>query len=127
MAGYLLDTQILWFCLKSPEKLSVEIEKIITSKKNKIFFSPESINEMIFSNLEKDLMPSEVYDALTNKETGFIPLELTTKDQDTLHNTPNKPDNKFSAVLYAQAKTNKITIISSRKIADKYNVSHLCN
>jgi PIN domain nuclease of toxin-antitoxin system len=119
---YLLDTHaILWF-LSGDERISTKSQKVISDPKNRCFISVASLWEMAIKmkigklDLAFDLKELATHLSKNNIEILPIAFEhiLETMDLEDHHRDP------FDRIIIAQAKSERLTIISKDENFPKY-------
>jgi len=127
MEKYLLDTHaLLWFARKSSQ-LSEKGYSIISDIKNNIFVSDISIWEiatkMKIGKLDFELTVEELCKYITNLQFEWLSIDKThiigTLPLPLHHRDP------FDRMLIAQAKTEKMTIITRDTNFSKYDIDVL--
>lgn len=114
---YLLDTNILIFMGYRPDRLSNDVKSILEDTDNRLFFSAASVWEVVIkSGLNKP--DFEVKDPALFRERLFQAdlFEISIKSEHTLvvSYLPEKlHKDPFDRLIVAQAKHNKIPLITS--------------
>ena len=124
--NYLLDTHILLWWLSEPKKLTSPVFEVISNPTNEIFVSAVSAWEIaIKKGLKKLKAPKDLIQMLASKDLKQLPIlfehTLAVEKLKPFHNDP------FDRLLIAQAKYEKMTIITADKWIPKYKISSLTN
>jgi len=120
---YLLDTHTLLWFLSGDEKISTKSKNIISDPKNRCFISIASLWEMATKikigklNLSFELKYLATYLSENNIEVLPIAFEhiLGTLNFEDHHRNP------FDRIILAQAKSERLAIISKDEIFAKYD------
>lgn len=122
MKGYLLDTHaFIWWLNNSPE-LSKTARKTISSPENTIFFSHVSYWEMAIKvSIGRLEFPMEAINLELQKNSFEL---LTISSPHILQSTkfPMIHRDPFDRLLMAQAKVEKLTLLSVDKFIHQYDV-----
>lgn len=121
-SGYLLDTQILiWFFSNELQK---DILQIVKNPENVIYLSVINVWEIILKIKKGKLkVPVDINEAI--KKSGFDTLDISMNHVFELQNLPEIHADPFDRMLIAQARAEKLTLISSDKKVGKYKVKIL--
>lgn len=120
---YLLDTSIVLWALKYPQRLGPETTKII--KEERLYISVASIWEIIIKLRKGKLrIPTPAKEIIELLDAKELPITLIHVDQLTDIKLPHK--DPFDAILVAQAKSEGFTLLTTDvKILDSpYPVRH---
>ncbi len=116
---YLLDTHILIWYMSNDKKLSKEVREIIMNKENTIYYSTINLWEMVLkSEKEKVINYKTINDFNVNIiESGLLPLSIYPRhiyalEQLTIINKDIKHKDPFDRMLIAQAKENKMFLLT---------------
>lgn len=125
---YLLDTHVLFWSMSDEEKLSAQILALINDPKNEIFFSTASVWEVVIKHAKSAAnMPVNGQEFMEGcLKAGFEPLPikndhvlavaaLKRKKKEPPHHDP------FDRVLIAQAKTEKMLLITHDRLLSGYS------
>lgn len=125
---YLLDTHILFWAVSEEYKLPEQVLSIVNDPKNEIFFSTASVWEVVIKHAKNEKnMPVSGQDFLEAcLNAGFEPLaiendhvlavsKLKRRKSEPSHHDP------FDRVLIAQAKTEKMTLITHDSMFSGYS------
>lgn len=121
---FLLDTHIFIWWLQADIRLSKQVNRILTDTENTIYLSVASIWEM-YIKIEKGKlkMPYKFEDVIAKTGFTILPIALThvlqLNKQEKFHKDP------FDLMLVAQAKAEKLTLISSDEKFQQYKVTLL--
>lgn len=119
---YLVDTHIfLWWLAKDP-KLDVSVRSIIENRSHRIYVSVVSAWE-ISIKLKSGKLPLKTTLENAFAEPGFEILPLTINHVFELHKLPPIHKDPFDRMIIAQAKTEKLTLITRDEKFIKYRVS----
>jgi len=123
---YLLDTHILLWWLSNDKKLSKELRDTITDADNVIYVSSASVWEMsIKSHLGKLSMPDNLDEMLVEK--GFLSLSITLEHAVLAGHLPAIHRDPFDRMLLAQAKIEKLTLLTHDNLLKKYKIMTIVN
>ncbi len=123
---YLLDTHIFIWADKEPEKLSENIQKILTNPNNQLYFSMVALWEMqikiqlgklkvsaslkqIIENIKSD----DFYQVLPIKDTHIIHLETLP----AIHRDP------FDRLMISQAMIEDMVLLSADSFVQEYPIT----
>lgn len=124
---YLLDTHILIWFLFNDERLSKEAKDIIEDSKNNIFFSTINIWEI---QIKKDLYPKFINKSINDIavdiiDNGIEPIPFFIRhvyqlDSLKIKNRKIKHRDPFDRALIAQAKENKMILLTHDSVLKYY-------
>ena len=121
MSRYLLDTHTFLYCLFGVDKLSPGCKDIITDPENDIFVSSVNLWEIsIKKSIGKLQAPEDMVSIV--EEKGFLGLPISLEDGQSILDLPLLHKDPFDRMLIAQAKNNKLTIITNDKVIPTYDV-----
>ena len=121
MSRYLLDTHTFLYCLFGVDKLSPGCKDIITDPENDIFVSSVNLWEIsIKKSIGKLQAPEDMVSIV--EEKGFLGLPISLEDGQSIIDLPLLHKDPFDRMLIAQAKNNKLTIITNDKVIPTYDV-----
>ncbi|MBS9779064.1 MAG: type II toxin-antitoxin system VapC family toxin [Moraxellaceae bacterium] len=122
---YLLDTHIFIWANKEPEKLSENIQKILSNPNNQLYFSMVALWEMqikmqlgklkVSTGLKQliaDIKQDNLYQILPIKDTHIINLEKLP----TIHRDP------FDRLMISQAMIENMTFLSVDSFVQQYPI-----
>jgi PIN domain nuclease of toxin-antitoxin system len=119
--SYLLDTNaLLWWLEKSP-RLSSRAAEVIANRESVIYVSPVSIWEVAIKmavgklKMEADLL------ALV-RMNGFIELVVSHEHAFRVRNLPLIHRDPFDRLLIAQALTERLAVVTSDDVFERYGV-----
>ncbi|WP_426750965.1 type II toxin-antitoxin system VapC family toxin [Enterobacter cloacae complex sp. 418I7] len=121
--GYLLDTHALIWMAWEPEKLSEEVIAILSNPRNRLYYSPASIQEIA---IKLDLgKPDFGFDpvALTEglEDAGYIELVIRSRHAYAIRDLPkDMHKDPFDRLLVAQAKEENLNLITNDEKIIKY-------
>lgn len=119
--NFLLDTHTMLWWLNNDPDLSDNAYKVISDGKNMIFVSAASIWEIrIKEALGKLIIPKNFKEKV--KEQSFEMLSITTEHAHEISGLPLLHRDPFDRMLIAQARYERLTIISRDPIIKKYKV-----
>ena len=124
---YLLDTHILlWFITNSPE-LKGEVREIIINPDNEIYLSVVSEWELVIkSNIGKLKLKSDFHAfAKLINELGIISIAINREHLECYETLPLLHRDPFDRMLIAQAKTEKLTVITHDQNFKGYKIKLL--
>lgn len=119
---YLLDTHTLLWWLEDNPTLSRKAKQIISLNKNIIYVSSVSAWEIA---IKKSLGKLEAPDNLEEmiRENNFVPLSISIVHALDIIKLPNHHDDPFDRLLIAQAKYEKLILITRDANIAKYKIS----
>ena len=121
MSRYLLDTHTFLYCLFGVDKLSPGCKDIITDPENDIFVSSVNLWEIsIKKSIGKLQAPEDMVSIV--EEKGFLGLPISLEDGQSILDLPLLHKDPFDRMLIAQAKNNKLSIITNDKVIPTYDV-----
>ena len=120
----LIDTHILLWWLADHPALSIEARSLISNAKNLIFVSTASVWEIIIKkSIGKLKAPDDIEKVL--QENNFKELSMTLEHVLMIGNLPNHHHDPFDRMLIAQAKCNRLTLITADAKLALYDVHHI--
>jgi len=120
----LLDTHFLLWWLMDDAALGDRGRDLISMPENLIFFSAASIWEMrIKQGIGKLELPESFVDVLADQ--AFEPLAVTVEHAHALHGLPVLHRDPFDRVLIAQARLERLTLLTRDHIIAQYDVAAL--
>jgi len=118
---YLLDTHVLLWWLNDDQTLSQKARNIISDGKNVIFVSAAIIWEIrIKEALGKLKIPKNFKEVLAKE--SFLNLAITSEHAHAIQQLPAIHRDPFDRILIAQAKIEKMTLISRDQKIMKYQI-----
>jgi len=122
MTSYLLDTHVLLWALDNYEQLSQSTQNTINNPQNTLLISDASLWE-IATKIKIGKLPLHLQTLIaTIENSDYKMLPITTKHITTTLTLPLHHNDPFDRLLIAQATAENITLISSDKIMDKYDI-----
>ncbi|RCR68712.1 type II toxin-antitoxin system VapC family toxin [Larkinella punicea] len=127
---YLLDTHILIWALTDNPKLNSAVKAILTDDTNELFFSTESIREIILkAKIGKLALPIGIDNLLYELQNEYGIRQLTLKPnhlkQLYLLETPSYHKDPFDHLLICQAIADKLIMISADRNFPYYQTQGL--
>jgi len=116
---FLLDTNILFFCVYEPEKLKPSVAAMIQDTRNKVLFSAVSVWEIaIKSKLNRDDFTASPYEFRHSLlQSGMKELTLNSEHALCIATLPNTlHQDPFDRILIAQARNEGIPFITHDKV-----------
>jgi len=112
---------LLWW-LSQSDLLSKKAFECITDGSNDIFISSVCIWEIrIKEKLGKLKIPKNLIEII--EDQGFLPLDVIWSHSEYIKNLPNIHKDPFDRLLIAQAKVEKLKILTKNKYIGKYSIS----
>lgn len=127
---YLLDTHIVIWLAREPNKLSKTIIEILENPENIVYFSTVNLWEIAIKiNLKKDgflFDTAKLYQQLL--ANGFLELAINHKYIKTLENLPIIHRDPFDRMLIAQSMVDELCLITNDdKIIQYQGLNYLVN
>jgi PIN domain nuclease of toxin-antitoxin system len=120
----LLDTHFLLWWLADDALLGDRAREVISTPENLIFFSAASIWELrIKEGIGKLDLPDDFTEVLDGQ--AFEPLAVTTAHAHALLGLPLHHRDPFDRMLVAQARAEKLTILTRDPVIGQYDVATL--
>ncbi len=123
----LLDTHILLWAITDDGRVSAQVQKMIGSSRNQIFFSLASVWEVAIKHIAKSKAIPISEDAFVTYcvQSGYMALPIEIKHLlmlKTLRRNEDAPMHKdpFDRLLIAQAKTEGMTFVTHDKLLPDY-------
>ena len=126
---YLLDTHIFLWWITDNSKLQKSTRDLISDKSNELFLSSASLWEiMIKSKLSKIDLPDDPKTYLKKQvEINSINiLNITMEHSLETYDLPEIHKDPFDRMLIAQARVEKLTIVTSDFFIKRYEVKTFC-
>lgn len=118
----LIDTHILYWALKSPERLSEDARAALENINNDVFVSPASLWELqIKAGQNKLQLPEHFIDAINI--SGFRSLPITLEHANRIGQLPQIHKDPFDRILVAQALEESLSLMTRDEILAKYPVT----
>ncbi len=122
--NFLIDTHVLLWWLADDLALSVKARNLISDGNHLIFVSSASVWEIIVKkSIGKLKAPDDIEKVL--KENSFKELSITLQHVLMIENLPYHHRDLFDRMLIAQAKCDKLTLITADKKLALYDVIHI--
>lgn len=123
---YLLDTHILLWWLNDDAMLTESSRELMADPKNTIFVSSATAWEIsIKKALGKIRLPGNLLEAVLSN--GFEPLSITLDHAEIAGSLPPHHADPFDRMLIAQAKIEKLTLLSHDRLFERYDIDlRLC-
>jgi len=124
---YLLDTHVLLWFLSQQNKISSQVLEQCSDPANQPYFSLTSIWEIqIKHQLGKLTLDIPIQKIIhTANEKNILSLDIKEQHILLLDNLPYHHKDPFDRLIIAQAKAEKMTLISADKIIKQYDVDLL--
>ena len=120
----LLDTHFLLWWLADDPALGDRGRELISTPENLIFFSAASVWEMrIKQGIGKLDLPENFADVLADQ--AFEPLGITIEHAHALHGLPLLHRDPFDRLLIAQARLERLTLLTRDPVIGQYDVTTL--
>jgi PIN domain nuclease of toxin-antitoxin system len=117
----LLDTHVLIWALENNPMLSSIAKEAIINGKNRVFISAATVWEMsIKQALGKLYVPDNLQQEL--EQHRFTTLDINFEHAKLAGSLPNIHKDPFDRMLVAQAKIEKLTLISNDRYISQYEV-----
>ncbi len=123
----LLDTHILLWAITDDGRVSAQVQKMIGSSRNQIFFSLASVWEVAIKHIAKSKAIPISEDTFVTYcvQSGYMALPIEIKHLlmlKTLRRKEDAPPHKdpFDRLLIAQAKTEGMTFVTHDKLLPDY-------
>ena len=117
----LLDTNVLLFWIANDPRIGSAMSEAIKSEKNTIFFSPLSIWEARIKAAKGRLtLPSQFLEVVRSKD--FTELRFTAEHADEAGKLPSIHWDPFDRGLIAQARLERMTMLTSDRLLSRYDV-----
>jgi PIN domain nuclease of toxin-antitoxin system len=122
--SYLLDTHVLLWVLSDDPRLQGQARAAITDGRNRVLVSAASAWEITIKKaLGKLRSPDDLPDQLTRQR--FVPLEITVAHALAVGDLPDHHADPFDRMLVAQARTDRLTLITHDPQILRYDVEAL--
>lgn len=122
--SFLLDTHVLLWWLSNPQRLSERVQEVIGDSRNIVFVSAASIWEIeIKVALGKLRIPADLEIQLEREQFQELPIHWA--HTRAIAALPSLHRDPFDRLLLAQAKVEKLTLISSDSLVLAYKGKNL--
>jgi PIN domain nuclease of toxin-antitoxin system len=118
----LLDTQVLIWVLKNPERLADATRRAITASETRVFVSMASPWEMAIKEALGNLTPPDELEAHL-EEKRFELLPIFPRHARAVAALPHHHGDPFDRMLIAQAQVDGMTLVTSDQKIGRYQVS----
>lgn len=118
----LLDTHVLLWWLADDPRLGTQARELVAEPTHTVFVSAATIWEItIKESLQKLTLPSHWVEAVA--ATGFAELPMSSAHARATASLPRHHRDPFDRMLVAQARAEKMTLMSADVDIGKYDVS----
>ncbi len=118
----LLDTQVLIWALRKPERLADATRRAITAGETRVFVSMASPWEMAINEALGNLTPPDDLEVrLEEKRFELLPISM--RHTRAVAALPDHHGDPFDRMLIAQAQVDGMTLVSSDREIRRYQVS----
>lgn len=118
---YLLDTHTLLWWFDNPQRLSSDARTLIGTAASAVFVSSVSTWEIVIKkSLGKLRVPDQIFSLIL--EEHFIELPVTIAHTKELEKLPAYHADPFDRLLIAQAKHEKMTLVSRDELFAQYGI-----
>lgn len=122
--SYLLDTHVLLWMLSDDPRLQGQARSAITDGRSRVLVSAVSAWEIAIKKATGKLRaPDDLPDQL--KRQRFVPLDITVAHAVALGDLPDHHADPFDRMLVAQARTDRLTLITHDPKILRYDVEAL--
>lgn len=124
----LIDTQIFLWLFGFANRISPDVESLLKSGKQNVYFSAASVWEIAikYSNGKLQLPDKpEIFVPDRMRRAGFRRLEITHEHALTVASLPQIHKDPFDRLLAAQAAVENLTLLSSDSIFAQYNLNFI--
>jgi PIN domain nuclease of toxin-antitoxin system len=122
---YLLDTSVFLCALAAVEKLNPKAQQLLSNTREGLFFSAASAWEIdikyALGRLQLPQPPAECV-PIWLREWGIRPLEITHLHALSVADLPSYHHDPFDRMLIAQARMERMTLMTADRIFGKYAV-----
>ncbi len=118
----LLDTQVLIWGLKSPERLADATRQAIAASDTRVFVSMASPWEMAIKEALGNLTPPDDLEAHL-EENRFELLPIFLRHTRAVASLPHHHGDPFDRMLIAQAQVDGMTLVTSDREIERYQVA----
>lgn len=120
----LLDTQVLIWTLTNPKRLSEQARAAITAGENRVFVSLATPWEMAIKTALGNLtLPNDLEAQLSEKRFELLPIAL--RHTRAITSLPHHHRDPFDRMLIAQAQVDGMTLVTSDREIERYQVTLL--
>jgi PIN domain nuclease of toxin-antitoxin system len=119
---FLLDTHVLLWWLADDAALGDRARELIAAPENLVFFSAATIWEMrIKQGIGKLDLPDDFADVVARQ--AFEPLSVSVAHAHGVHDLPLLHRDPFDRILVAQARMERLTILTRDPMITRYDVA----
>jgi len=125
---YLLDTNVWLWSVLEPERMSRRAQEIFGDLRQEVFLSAASAWEIAIKSASGKLRlpePAAIYVPRRTSEQGVRPLEVSQRHALAVSLLPPHHRDPFDRLLIAQARLEDMTLMSSDRIFERYDVQLL--
>lgn len=119
---YLLDTHLFLWSLVGSRKLKAHIEEVLTDPRNFIFVSVVAAWEISIKSRKNPNFKLKTSIKRAFEISGFEVLSVTLDHVLELHKLPFHHNDPFDRMLIAQAKAEKLTLITADRKIWEYKI-----
>jgi PIN domain nuclease of toxin-antitoxin system len=118
----LLDTQILLWAAGEPQRLSSAARKLLNNPRNELLFSAASIWEVAIKSAlgKKDFVAEPRLLRRGLLENGYVELPVTSEHAVGIDALPQVHKDPFDRLLFAQALSEGVTLVTGDALLAKY-------
>lgn len=121
---YLLDSNTLYWWVTDAEKIPSNVRQLLQDSDHAVFYSVITPWELSIKNAKGKLpLPRQFFEKIP--ELGFDCLPVEEKHVQALRALPKLHGDPFDRMLVAQAKREKLTLITADKHLAKYPIKTL--
>lgn len=122
--SFLLDTHVLLWALTDDPRLIGEARGAITDGRTRVFVSAVSAWEIVVKKaLGKLRAPDDLADQLQKQR--FVPLDVTVAHALAVGDLPDHHADPFDRMLVAQARCDRLTLVTHDALIRQYDVQVL--
>lgn len=122
--SFLIDTQIFIWWMEKSKKLPQDLFDLLNNPQNQIFLSVASVWEIVIKKAKKRLKTPKNIEAGVIR-SGFLVLPIGLKHVLGVEKLPLFHKDPFDRILISQAKTERLTFITTDEKIWKYDLSLL--
>lgn len=118
---YLLDTHIFIWWMEN-KRLSNKLMNLLNDPENEVYLSVVNVWEIVIKNAKGKIKPpKDIKGGIQN--SGFLVLSIEVSHALEVEKLPDYHNDPFDRILIAQAKVEKLTLITSDEKIWRYNLS----
>ena len=119
--SFLMDTHIFIWAMEGGKKLPLKTKDILQNSENEIFLSVASVWEIVIKQAKGRLRtPRNVEESV--RQTGFNILPIEISHALEVAKLPSYHNDPFDRMLIAQAKVEKLNLITADQKIKKYDI-----